>query len=409
MELFKQTNINFLGKIKWPFIIASVVLLAAGLGSLIVHGGPRYGIDFKGGALVYVKFAEPPPIEKVRAALGNRLAGGGPEIQEITGTNEIIIGTELRETEELENGRRVIVETLAATFGGNSQDKLDINSASQQSLIDRLRGPLATAGVSFNEEQLRDIAANILRYRDTPPRSGLIRNFDELSGVPSVTPQIISVLKQEAFAAPYAIRNTEIVGPKIGAELRQQALLATLYALGGMLVYIAFRFEWVSGVAAVIAVLHDTLVTVGLLSIFDFELTLTVVAALLTLVGYSMNDKIVVFDRVRENLKLLKREPLPTLMNTSINQTLSRTILTGGLTLLSAVCLLVFGGPVLRGFAFAFVVGIIVGTYSSIFIATPIVVLVQRKLEQRKRRSGPPPAAGSGAGAVRRTPAKAVK
>jgi preprotein translocase subunit SecF len=408
MELFKQTNINFLGAIKWPFIIASVVLLAAGLGSLILHGGPRYGIDFKGGALVYVKFAEPPPIDKIRSALASRLAGGTPDIQEITGTNEIIIGTELREDAELASGRQTILDTLTAMFGGGAQGKLEINSTSQQALMDRLRGPLSGAGASLNEQQLKDVAASILQYRDTPPRSGLIRNFDELAKVPGLTPQTISVLKQEATIAPYAIRSTEMVGPKIGAELRQQALLATLYALGGMLVYIAFRFEWVSGIAAVIAVLHDTLVTVGLLSIFDFELSLTVVAALLTLVGYSMNDKIVVFDRVRENLRLMKREGLPTLINVSINQTLSRTLLTGGLTLLSAICLLIFGGPVLRGFSFAFVVGIIVGTYSSIFIATPIVVLVQSKIEQRKRRGGPP-APSSGTGAVRRTPAKAVK
>jgi preprotein translocase subunit SecF len=407
MELFKQTNIDFLGKVKWPFIIASVLLLAAGLGSLIVRGGPRYGIDFKGGALVYVKFAEQPPIEKVRGALASRLPGGTPDIQEITGSNEIIIGTELRETQELEEGRRIIVETLASLFG-SGQGKLNINSASQMTLMDRLRGPLMTAGLNLSEEQLKDLAANILRYRDTPPQSGLIRNFDQLAGVSGVDSRVIGVLKQEAFPAPYTIRNTEIVGPKVGADLRRQALLATLSALGGMLVYIAFRFEWVSGIAAVIAVLHDTLVTVGLLSIFDFELSLTVVAALLTLVGYSMNDKIVVFDRVRENLKLMKRESLPKLMNVSINQTLSRTLLTGGLTFLSAVCLLIFGGPVLRGFAFAFVVGIVVGTYSSIFIATPIVVLAQRKLDERKR---PPraPAATAGTGTVRRTPAKAVK
>jgi preprotein translocase subunit SecF len=412
MELFKQTDINFLGKVKWPFIIASVVLLAGGFGSLVVHGGPRYGIDFKGGALVYVKFAESPPIEKIRAALASRLPGGTPDIQEITGTSEIIIGTELSESAELESGRRAILETLASLFPSD-QGKLDINSASQQSLMDRLRGPLLAAGVNLNEQQLKDLAASILNFRDTPPRSGLIRNFDQLAGVPGVNQQVISVLKQQATAVPYAIRNTEVVGPKIGAELRQQAVLATLYALGGMLVYIAFRFEWVSGVAAVIAVLHDTLVTVGLLSIFDFEVSLTVVAALLTLVGYSMNDKIVVFDRVRENLKLMKRETLANLINVSINQTLSRTVLTGGLTLLSAICLLIFGGPILRGFAFAFVVGIIVGTYSSIFIATPIVVLVQKKLDERKRRSysGPsgPAAPGAGGGAVRRTPARAVK
>jgi preprotein translocase subunit SecF len=203
------------------------------------------------------------------------------------------------------------------------------------------------------------------------------------------------------------------VGPKIGAELRQQALLATLYALGGMLIYIGFRFEWGSGVAAVLAVLHDTIVTVGLLSIFDYEISLTVVAALLTLVGYSMNDKIVVFDRVRENLRLMRRESLRDLINVSINQTLSRTILTGGLTFLCAVCLFVFGGPVLKGFAFAFVVGIIVGTYSSIFIATPIVVLWHNFRDKGRRRGGaasPPPAPVTSAGtSPRRTPAKSVR
>ena len=402
MELFKQTNIDFLG-IKWPFIIASALLLAVGLGSLVMRGGPRYGIDFKGGAMVYVKFADKPPIDKVRAALGARLAGGTPDIQEIAGSNEVIIGTELQSERDLQQARNVIVQTLAETFGGGAQQgKVDLNSAAQSSLADHLRGPLGSAGMNLGEKELADIAAAILNFRDTPPRSGIIRNIDDLQGVPGVNSQVIAALKQTAYTGSYAIRNTEIVGPKIGAELKNQAILATLYALGGMLVYIAFRFEWVSGVAAVIAVLHDTLITVGLLSVFNFEISLTVVAALLTLVGYSMNDKIVVFDRVRENLKLMKRESLPRLINVSVNQTLSRTLLTGGLTFLSAVCLLVFGGPVLRGFAFAFVVGIIVGTYSSIFIATPIVVLAQRSLDARKRSVAATTPAPAKAGRERR-------
>jgi preprotein translocase subunit SecF len=393
MELFKQTNIDFLG-IKWPFIILSALLLAVGIGSLVVHGGPRYGIDFKGGAMVYVRFADKPPIDRVRSALGSTLPGGAPEIQEIAGTeNELIIGTDVREAAELDKARNTIVQTLASMYGTGQTGKFDINSISQSALVERLRGPLLSAGVAMSEADLNTSASNILNFRDTPPRSGIIRNFGQLQGVPGVTSQVISVLEQNAYAAPYAIRNVEVVGPKIGGELRYQALMATLYALGGMLIYIAFRFEWVSGIAAVIAVLHDTLITIGLLSVFNFELSLTVVAALLTLVGYSMNDKIVVFDRVRENLKLMKRESLPVLINTSVNQTLSRTILTGGLTFVSAVCLLIFGGPVLRGFSFAFVVGIIVGTYSSIFIATPIVIMAQRWLEKRKRSSGATPAA----------------
>jgi preprotein translocase subunit SecF len=411
MELFKQTNLDFFGKLKWPFIIASAVLLVGGIGSLIAKGGPRYGIDFRGGALIYVKFAQEPPIDRVRTALAPRLPGGTPDIQEVRGTNELIIGTDLRDEKELEQARQTMIATLAETFGQQQSGKIDINNSSQQALIDRLRDPLQRASVSLSEEQLRELVARILEYRNTPPRSGIITNLDDLKGVSGVTPQVLAVLKQETYTAPYAIRNTEIVGPKIGAELRQQALLATLYALGGMLIYIGFRFEWGSGIAAVLAVMHDTLVTVGLLSIFDYEISLTVVAALLTLVGYSMNDKIVVFDRVRENLRLMRRESLRDLINTSINQTLSRTILTGGLTFLCAVCLYVFGGPVLKGFAFAFVVGIIVGTYSSIFIATPIVVLWHNFRNKRRTGGAPPaPAQVTSAGtSQRRTPAKSVR
>jgi preprotein translocase subunit SecF len=158
-------------------------------------------------------------------------------------------------------------------------------------------------------------------------------------------------------------------------------------------VYIAFRFEWIYGVAAVVAVFHDTIITIGLFSLFGKEISLTVVAALLTLVGYSMNDTIVVFDRIRENLKLLRREPLESLINRSVNQTLSRTVLTSGLTLLTALSLWLFGGTVLEGFAFALVVGIIVGTYSSIFVASPILIFWQSFMESRKKPQSTPPSA----------------
>jgi preprotein translocase subunit SecF len=141
-----------------------------------------------------------------------------------------------------------------------------------------------------------------------------------------------------------------------------------------MLVYIAFRFEWVYGAAAVLAVFHDVLITLGLFSIFHFEISLTVIAALLTLVGYSMNDTIVIFDRIRENTRLMRREPLKVIVNRSINQTLSRTILTSGLTFLTVLVLFIMGGQVLRAFSFALVVGIMVGTYSSFGIAAPLVV-----------------------------------
>lgn len=254
-------------------------------------------------------------------------------------------------------------------------------------LVGKLQDPLQRAGAGVSTDGLRTLAQQILEFRDTPPRSGLITSFDELKSVPSVTQPVIDVMKKELSLATFAVRSFELVGPKIGEELRWQAIKVTLLALAGMLVYIGLRFEWVYGVAAVIAVFHDTLITIGLFSIFNKDLSLPVVAALLTLVGYSMNDTIVVFDRIRENLHVMKNEAFPSLVNTSINQTLSRTLMTSGLTFLTVLALWLFGGPVLNGFSFALVVGIIVGTYSSIFIASPILIFWQNMLESRKQQA----------------------
>jgi preprotein translocase subunit SecF len=386
MELFKHTDFDFLGK-KWPFIILSLVLTAAGFVSLGVKGGPRYGIDFRGGALITVTFANRPPVDKVRAAL----SGSQAEVQEVSGKQDDIIGIDAQEDTALQAARQKIVDRLTAAFGQPGNGKYNINAGGAQGLADRLRDALAAASVPTSEQQLNALASNIMDYRKQ--HSGLIRNLDDLRSVPGVTPQVLNVLKQQTYPDTVAVVGTEVVGPKIGAELQRKAILAVLYALGGMLVYIAFRFEWIYGAAAVIAVFHDTLITIGLFSLFNKEITLTVVAALLTLVGYSMNDTIVTFDRIRENLKLLRREELEPLINKSVNQTLSRTVLTSGLTLLTALALFLFGGQVLNGFAFALVCGIIAGTYSSVFIASPILIVWHNFLEGRKRgsRSGGPP------------------
>ncbi len=387
MEFFKNTNYDFLGK-KWPFIGLSLLLSAAGIISLIAKGGPRYGIDFRGGALMYVKFSGPPPVDRIRKAIGARIP---VDVQEIVGSNEVIIGTEVRSDAALNAARQTMEQTLEATFGAPA-GKLDINNTGASELADRLREPLQRASVAMSEQDLQGLAKSILTFRDTPPRSGLITGLDELSGVQGVTPAVMNVLKQETFPGQFAIRQTEIVGPKIGADLQHQAILAVLYALGGMLVYIALRFEWIYGLAAVIAVFHDTIITIGLFSIFNKEISLTVVAALLTLVGYSMNDTIVVFDRVRENLRISRREPLEAVINRSVNQTLSRTVLTSGLTFLTALSLFLFGGQVLNGFSFCLVVGILVGTYSSVFVASPIVLFWHNFADKRRRPAGAPAA-----------------
>ncbi len=372
MELFKNTNFDFLGK-KWPFIGLSLVLTAAGWISIATKG-MRYGIDFKGGAEMKLRFAQEPPVQKIRSALENKLPGE-ISVQQISGKPEVLIETEIKDEKELNANRQLIDDTLRGMFDSSASGMIDVNNSSSTELAERLRGPLQQAGVPLSEQDLQDLCAAISAYR--ADHGGILSSADELAGVKGVTPKVIEVLKANTVLGPFTILSTDVVGPKIGAELRRQAVLATLYALGGMLVYIAFRFEWIYGVAAVVAVFHDTLITIGLFSLFNKPISLTVVAALLTLVGYSMNDTIVVFDRIRENLKMVRRESLENVINLSINQTLSRTVLTSGLTLLTALALWLFGGEVLNGFSFALVAGIIVGTYSSIFIASPILVFWQ--------------------------------
>ena len=386
MEIFKQTNFDFLGK-KWLFIILSLLLTAAGLLSLALKGGPKYGIDFTGGALMDVNFIKRPPADAIRSALRKRIPGE-IEVQEVSnaqgagGSQEVLITTAVRE-ETLANVRNDIVSALNAAFNPDAGGKLDVNLAGQTELANRLRDRMAQANVSLSDDQLQALVQRIVDYRTA--HSGLIHGIGDLASVSGVTAQVLNVLKQECFAGNFAIRSNEVVGPKIGADLRQQAINVVLIALGAMLIYIGFRFEWIYGVAAVIAVFHDTIITIGLFSIFNKPIDLTVIAALLTLVGYSMNDTIVTFDRIRENLRMQMRGSFEYIVNLSINQTLSRTILTSGLTFLTAISLFLFGGQVLNGFSFALVVGIIIGTYSSIFIASPILIFWQNLAEGRKR------------------------
>jgi len=383
MELFKSTNYDFLSY-KWHFIAASIVLSVAGLVSLAVKGGPLYGIDFKGGTVTILKFAGKAPIDEIRRAVSNKVTG---EITvQTAGSNEVVIGTELKEERQLDQNRRAVIDTLTATFGQPASGKLDFNNASHEALVSRLRDPLASSAVAMSDAQLQKLVADMLEFRNTPPRSGLITGFDQLSAAPGVTPAVLNALKQNCYLAPFAVRGVELVGPKVGADLRERAIWATLAALGGMLVYIAFRFEWIYGVAAVVACFHDTIITIGIFSLLNKEITMTVIAALLTLVGYSMNDTIVIFDRIRENLKLSRREPLEQVINRSVNQTLSRTVMTSGLTFLTVMALYLFGGEVLHGFSLALVVGILIGTYSSVFVASPIVLFWHNWFDERKRK-----------------------
>src|SRR5216683_2460411 len=397
IELFKQPNIDWMGKAKYFFALSGILLLA-GWTSIFFKGGLRYGIDFKGGTNVDVRFAQAPNVDKLRSGLAAQ-GLGNTEIQSISdianaNSNEVVIFVEGKGQDEqaLQASREKVLGALNATYRVSESNKPDFNSATPSSLAALLteKDPLL---LSVNAgDRYQQLARKLLDYRDKNA-NGVLTNFDDLSKADGVTAPVLAAVKSSYALGPFAIRNVEVVGPKVGAELRTQAILVTLYALGGMLVYIAFRFEWVYGAAAVLAVFHDVLITLGFFSLLHFEISLTVIAALLTLVGYSMNDTIVIFDRIRENSRLLRKEPFADLVNKSINQTLSRTILTSGLTFLTVLVLFLMGGQVLRAFSFALVVGIVVGTYSSFGIAAPLVVAWNRWRGQRAF-AGTGPAAG---------------
>ena len=385
MELFREVKIDWLGK-KWYFLGFSLIFSVAGILSLLFWHGLPQDVDFRGGTVVRVKFDQQPDIDHIRAAV-NRAGIKEPRIQSIgaAANHEVIISLAQSANESsLDQGRATILQTLEANYAHNgaaNQGKLDLDNVGEGTLANWLaqKDPEHLGSADAAQQHYTQQAEAILNYRNS--RSGLIDSIDSLGGI--TTPAVLNELKQDAFLSGFAIRNVEIVGPQVGAQLKKQALLATVYSLAGMLVYLWFRFELIYGVAAVVAVFHDTLITVGAFSLTNQEISLTVIAAILTLVGYSMNDTIVVFDRIRENLRLTRREPLADIVNRSINQTLSRTVLTSGLTFLTVLSLYLFGGEVLHGFSFALVVGILIGTYSSIAVAAPMLVAYQ---DWRQRR-----------------------
>src|SRR5256714_1801786 len=399
IEFFKEPSIDWMGKAKY-FYALSAVLLLAGWSSIFIKHGLRYGIDFKGGTNVDVRFAQPPDIDQLRKALTGQGLGNS-EIQSVNDTgiassksNEVLIFVEQKGQTEAEDANKTqVINALNSIYGGKDSSKPDIKPLNAPSLAAPLNFPDPLGLSPKAADRYPQLARRILSYRDSV-KGGVLTNFNDISAVDGVTPAVISVLKDSYTLGQFSIQHVEIVGPKVGGELRRQAIFVTLYALAGMLVYIAFRFEWVYGAAAVLAVFHDVLITLGFFSLLNFEISLTVIAALLTLVGYSMNDTIVIFDRIRENNRLLRREAFADVVNKSINQTLSRTILTSGLTFLTVLVLFLMGGQVLRAFSFALVVGIVVGTYSSFGIAAPLVVAWNRWRGQGAA-AGPGPAAGN--------------
>ena len=429
VQIFKQTNFDFLGK-KWYFIGLSWVLILAGLVSVVyrvVDGDPNthpfnMGVDFSGGTLATVKFRDNPDFGKLRAALAaQKIDPTTVSLQPVSDrigqapANEVLVrlpnlvhveqqagqsaeAAQSRDSADI--GKQKILAAIATLNDPSTQGKVDINTKGAEDLRDALR---SRAGL--DSQRAGDVAQRIVEYREKSS-NGLIRNLSEVKNLSGVDPQIGDALEKNFFAGFAAVKSAEAVSPQVGADLRNRAIYVTIVACIGMLIFVAFRFKsWGFGIGAIVAVFHDVLVTLGIFSIMQWELDLTVIAALLTLVGYSMNDTIVIFDRIREMMRTRRREALEKLSNDAINQTLSRTVITSGLTFLTVCAMLAFGGQVLKSFSWCLFIGIIIGTYSSVYIASPFMLLWEGwKANKRKATVSAPL---SSEGSVSTSPATA--
>ncbi len=393
MDIVKNPKVDWVG-LKWIFVSISLILIVIA-GVSVALGGLNLGVDFTGGTLVHVKFKEEPQLERIRETLSEAALQAEEVVRfDELSLNEVqirMVNVEGEEAQAVTLESNQIFEALRQEYDQSQSEtgKLDLNNVSRSVLSARLQelnpeNSSEEQPISESTEYYRELADKIIDYRTE--QSGIIGDFSELDplGIPTA---VVETLSEESYLGSFTVISVESVGPKVGQEMRTRARDAVGFSLVGMLIYIAIRFWPIYGFAALVAVFHDVFITLGIFSLTGREISLTVVAALLTLVGYSINDTIVVFDRVRENLRLMRRNDLGTIINASINQTLNRTIMTSGMTFLAVFSLYLFGGQVLQGFSFALVIGIIVGTYSSIAIASPNVLWGQSYLDRKKTRS----------------------
>lgn len=414
MELFRDTHINFM-KYRKFWIVISLIFLVVGIFLVFVHGKLNIGIDFAGGTQLTLKFADEPEVDRLRSLL-DEAGVRDAQIQSFgeADAHEVLIKTPTLEGSQ-EGSRDQVVDALDAEYNSGAA-ALDINRDSREEIgaVLLARDPDGLVTREADQDAARahyeGVAEAILEVRR---ENGIIADWNEVESAPAVvmdeetgdvsttgaagvSSAVAEVLRDEARLGNFSVIGVENVGPQMGRELRRKGILAVVLSLLGMLVYIWLRFELRFGIGALMASLHDVLVALGLFALFGFEFNLTTIAAFLTLIGYSVNDTVVIFDRVRENMQARPSAPLLDTMNRSLNQTLSRTVLTSGTTFLTAAALFFLGGDVLRGFSFVLMLGVVIGTYSSIYIASPFALLWENLFDQGSKgrgRTGKPRAA----------------
>ncbi len=365
MQIFKKPNFSFMQYKLIAFAISGIFIVI-GLLNMTVGKKITPGIDFAGGALVQIRFITPISISDLRQSLSVPNLES-VKIQEVEkGQKEYIIRAMVpSEAFEQELGSHEVMAGRIVELLKSDQDRQsaasglkDLNSIDISEII-RLLEP------SFPDEAL-SIARYVFDTKENETQKGIIESFDQLP-IEDIGPEAVDILKEKTYLGSLSVKRRETVGPQVGSDLRRRATQATVWALIGMLIYIGIRFKFAFGVSAILTLAHDVIITMGIFSFTNREINLPVVAAILTIVGYSLNDTIVIFDRVRDNVKLLRKSDLNQILDTSINQTLSRTVITSGTTFVTVVALFIFGGPVINDFAFTMMIGVVIGTYSSIY------------------------------------------
>jgi preprotein translocase subunit SecF len=366
MRFFEKLDFNFLGLRKTAYLISGTLFLI-GLIAVVIRGF-NFGIDFKGGAEIVLQFEKPINITDIRADVDN-IGLGNLEVKTFGGETGVMIRTELQviPIEVYPQVIEAIEQEIEKLIPGVSRRIVDSSASSVTYAFD-------------NSEDAINITDGLFAAGFQSARVSEEPDNVEMLVSVGIADWIKENLRTKITDNPFTVLKEDRVGPKIGAELKRNAVLAIFFALIAILIYLGFRFKFIFAFGAVAALFHDVLITLGLFAILyglipglNLDIDLTIVAAFLTLIGYSINDTVIVYDRIRENLKIHKTRPLFDLINTSISQTMSRTILTGGTTLLTVLVLMIFGGEVLRAFAFTLFFGIIIGTYSSIFVASTLV------------------------------------
>ncbi len=397
MQFLTKTNIPFL-KHRKVLIWLSIVAIILSFVEFVFLDGLNFGIDFKGGTQLTVKMRDDVDAGKLRDALSSAAVPiREAQIQRFgdAESHEFLIRVPLPEGQpesadakkQQEEGRgKDIIAALDQTFNKERSSEIDLNQRGSNEFSQLLfAADPDQKSVNADEKQAYydKLGAAIIEKRKEVK---LFASWDQVAASEGLTPAALAVLKDQAAIGTFQVIQNESVGSQIGSELRRKGLWAVLFSLLAMLGYMWYRFELRFGIGALMASFHDLVVTLGLFAFMNYEFNLATIAAFLTLVGYSVNDTVVVFDRVRENMRRYRRLSLEENMNVSVNETLPRTIMTSGTTLLACAALFFFGGDVLKGFSFVMLIGVIVGTYSSVFIASPFALWWDERMSTKVQK-----------------------